>query len=95
LSLRNIRSVFQNERVTTVIDQGRFQIGVVQIASRMVRRIVSYHREGDRVQKGQRIGMIKFGSQVDVVIPKLKDLEIRVQKGETVKAGKTILAMYS
>lgn len=95
LSLRNIQSVFQNERVTTVIDQGMFQIGVVQIASRLVRRIVSYHQEGDRIQKGQRIGMIKFGSQVDVVIPKLKGLEILVRKGEAVKAGETILGLYN
>jgi len=94
LSLRDIQSVFQNERMTTVIDQGMFQIGVVQIASRLVRRIVSYHQEGDWVQKGQRIGMIKFGSQVDVVIPKLEGLKIHVQKGETVKAGETILAIY-
>lgn len=94
LSLRNIQSVFQNERVTTVIDQGGFQIGVVQIASRLVRRIVSYHKEGDRVKKGQRIGMIKFGSQVDVVIPKLTGLEILVHEGETVTAGETILGVY-
>ena len=94
LSLRNIQSVFQNERVTTVIDQGGFQIGMVQIASRLVRRIVSYHQEGAWIQKGQRIGMIKFGSQVDVVLPKLADLDIRVQEGEKVKAGETILGVY-
>jgi len=95
LSLRNIQSVFQNERVTTVIDQGGFQIGVVQIASRLVRRIVSYQKEGDRVQKGQRIGMIKFGSQVDVVIPKLTGLEILANEGETVKAGETVLGSFT
>lgn len=94
LSLRNIQSVFQNERVTTVIDHGGFQIGVVQIASRLVWRIVSYHQEGDWIQKGQRIGMIKFGSQVDVVMPKLTDLEILVLEGEIVKAGETILGIY-
>ena len=93
--MRNIKSIFQNERVTTVIDQGGFQIGVVQIASRLVRQIVSYHREGDWVQKGQRIGMIKFGSQVDVVLPKLTGLEILVLEGETVKAGETIIGVYN
>ena len=94
LSLRNIQSVFQNKRVTTVLDQGGFQIGMVQIASRLVRRIVSYHQEGAWIQKGQRIGMIKFGSQVDVLLPKLADLDIRVQEGEKVKAGETILGVY-
>jgi len=61
----------------------------------LVRRIVSYQKEGDRVQKGQRIGMIKFGSQVDVVIPKLTGLEILANEGETVKAGETVLGSFT
>ena len=94
LSLKNMESVLENERVTTVIDNGRFQIGVVQIASRLVRRIVSYLSEGDGVQIGQRIGMIKFGSQVDVVVPELDGLEILVKSADWVEAGTTILCQH-
>jgi phosphatidylserine decarboxylase len=77
-----------------VIDQGRFRVAVVQIASRLVRRIVSYCEEGDLLDLGQRIGMIKFGSQVDLIIPKRGDLRIRIRKGETTLAGETVMASF-
>jgi len=95
LSLKKIEALFCNERVTTIIDNGRFKVGVVQIASRLVRRIVSYLNEGDSVQIGQRIGMIKFGSQVDLVIPKLANIEINVKPGDRVMAGLSVIAEYS
>jgi phosphatidylserine decarboxylase len=85
----------RSERFTTVIDNGKIQVGVVQIASRFVRRIVSYVREGQPVQPGQRIGMIRFGSQVDLVIPSLGDCQIAVEPGVTVRAGLTVIARYS
>ena len=94
LSLRNVESLFENERVTTIIENGVFRIGVIQIASRMVRRIISYLTEGDRVSRGQRIGMITFGSQVDCVIPGMKDLDCKTKVGDEVKAGSTIIAEY-
>lgn len=94
LSLRRPESDTLNERVTTVIDNGQFRIGVVQIASRLVRRIVSYSKEGDRVAIGQRIGMIRFGSQVDVAIPELENLGIVVRRGDSVKAGVSLIARY-
>jgi phosphatidylserine decarboxylase len=93
-SLRDIDSIFENERVTSIIDTGHFQIAVVQIASRLVRRIVSYLVEGDSVLIGQRMGMIKFGSQVDIVIPVLPDMMIGVNEGDLVKAASTILCKY-
>ena len=94
LSLRKPEALFCNERVTTVIDNGLFRVGVIQIASRLVRRIVSYLSEGMEVRIGQRMGMIKFGSQVDVVIPELKGLNVRIQQGEQVEAGTTIICDY-
>lgn len=94
LSLKRMESVLENERVTSVIDNGCYQIGVVQIASRLVRRIVSYLSVGDDVQRGQRIGRITFGSQVDVVVPKLDSLEILVKPGEWIEAGTTILCQH-
>ena len=55
---------------------------------------VQYINEGDTVESGQRIGMIKFGSQVDVVIPDLNQLKIQVKAGEEVQAGTTVLAEF-
>ncbi|HEY40941.1 MAG TPA: phosphatidylserine decarboxylase family protein [Dehalococcoidia bacterium] len=94
VSLRQQESETLNERVTTVISNGMFSVGVVQIASRLVRRIVSYINEGDDLQIGQRIGAIVFGSQVDVAIPELENLSIEVKPGDEVKAGISIVARY-
>lgn len=94
ISLRKQEANMVNERITTVIDNGRFRIGVIQIASRLVRRIVSYVKEGDNLEIGQRIGIIKFGSQVDVVIPALEALKIEVKPGDEVIAGISVVARY-
>jgi phosphatidylserine decarboxylase len=94
LSLRRPESESLNERVTTIIDNGAFKVAVIQIATRLVRRIVSYLKQGDTVEIGQRIGMIKFGSQVDMTIPELQQLEIVVKPGDAVKAGLTVIAKY-
>ena len=83
-----------NERVTTIIDSGTFKIAVVQIASRLVRRIASYLGEGDRVRIGQRIGVIRLGSQVDVAIPEIENLRINVKPGDEVRAGVSVIARY-
>ena len=94
ISLRRQESEILNERVTTVIGNGIFNVGVVQIASRLVRKIISYVKEGDELQIGQRIGAIVFGSQVDVVIPELENLRIEVKPGDEVKAGVSVVARY-
>jgi len=94
LSLRRQESEILNERVTTIIDNGVFRVGVIQIASRLVRRIVAYLKEGDGVRIGQRIGAIIFGSQVDVAIPDIEDLKISVKPGDEVRAGISVIARY-
>lgn len=94
MSLGKPESEIANERVSTILDNGTFRIGVVQIASRLVRQIVSYLKEGDAVKIGQRIGMIRFGSQVDTIIPRLNNLNFDVVVGDTVKAGVTVLARW-
>ncbi len=94
MSLRKQESDILNERVTMVIGNGTFNVGVVQIASRLVRRIVSYVKEGNDLQIGQRIGAIVFGSQVDVAIPELENLSIKIKVGDEVKAGLSIVARY-
>jgi len=94
ISLRRQEAAILNERVTTIIHSGTFKIGLIQIASRLVRRIVSYVKEGDTLQIGQRIGIIKFGSQVDLIIPKIENLEIKVKQGNEMLAGVSLIAEY-
>jgi phosphatidylserine decarboxylase len=91
-SLKRMDAVFTNERATIVLEQRGLQVAVVLIASRLVRRIVSYVREGDRVALGQRIGVIRFGSQVDLVLPDREDVRVLVEPGERVWAGETVVA---
>ncbi len=95
MSLKSAESDTLNERNTMIIDSGLFKVCVVQIASRMIRKIVSYISEGEDIKIGQRIGMIKFGSQADLIIPDIQGLKITVKEGELVYSGKSIIAEYS
>jgi phosphatidylserine decarboxylase len=63
----------------------------VQVAGILARRIVCYVRRGDRVQQGEIFGTILFGSRVDVYLP--RHVAVRVQKGERVKGGKSVLGV--
>jgi phosphatidylserine decarboxylase len=94
-SLKKMEAVIQNERALTVIDNGNFKVGIVQIASRLVRKIVLYLQEGNEVGRGERIGMIRFGSQVDLILPNLPPVKIEVNQGDTVTAGISIVAKIS
>jgi phosphatidylserine decarboxylase len=80
-----------NERNALVIvtDAGA-RIAVVQIAGLVARRIVPFTREGETVGAGQRIGMIRFGSRVDVYLP--EGTQLLVTSGQTAIAGETVLA---
>ena len=90
LSLKMPDALIRNERNTLIIDQGSYKVGVVQTASRLVRRIDSYVEKGSFLRKGQWFGMIRFGSQVDVIIP--KDFNLCIEVGQQVYAAKTIFA---
>ena len=94
MSLRMQESEIVNERVTTVISNGTFSVGVIQISSRLVRKIISYFTKGDSLKIGQRLGAIVFGSQVDVVIPELDNLKMEINSGDEVKAGISVIARY-
>ena len=80
----------RNERNEFIINSKYGDVSVTQIAGTIARRIVSYSNVNDIIEQGQRIGMIRFGSRVDVTIP--HDFDITVRKGERVLAGKTIIA---
>ncbi len=94
-SLRKPEMVNSNERVTTVIGTEDLQIAMVQIASRLVRRIVTFVSEGDELGLGQRIGAIRFGSQVDLLLPLEKDIRLAVEVGDRLVAGRTIVAVVA
>jgi len=93
-SLKRMDSLLDNERVFSIISGPNIKIGMVQIASRIVRRIVPFVIEGEIVRQGDRIGMIRFGSQVDLMIPGRNDLTITVKNGDYVKAGLSVVARY-
>jgi len=65
-------------------------VGARQIAGILARRIVFWKRDGDRVERGQRVGMIKFGSRVEVTLP--PGQRVLVAQGDKVRAGATVLA---
>lgn len=93
-SLKRDDAPYKNERVIEIVENDKCKIGFIQIASRLVRRIVSYVKVGDELDLGQRVGIITFGSQVDIVLPKLHDLKIKVNIGEQVYAGLSIIAEF-
>lgn len=84
------KSSEKNERNLINIKSEQGDFTVVQIAGLIARRIVCWVKKGDKLLIGQRIGMIKFGSRVDLYIP--SGYEIEVHKGDKVIAGQTILA---
>jgi phosphatidylserine decarboxylase len=79
-----------NERNAFIITSSRARIGVVQIAGLIARRIVAFVQEGQTVAAGDRIGMIRFGSRVDVYLP--EGGHALVAEGQTAIAGETVLA---
>lgn len=94
-SLGRPEMVYENERATTVIERGDLEIAMVQIASRLVRQIASYVKVGEEVALGQRVGVIRLGSQVDVVLPARPDLTVNVRAGQRVRAGESVLAVVT
>lgn len=93
LSLKHEEALRRNERNTIVIDHPNGKVGVVQTASRRVRRIVTYKKEGEMITKGDWFGMIKFGSQVDLIIP--ATCKLSVELGQQVYARKTMMAWWT
>jgi phosphatidylserine decarboxylase len=80
----------ENERNGFVIATGKSKIGVVQIAGLIARRIVCFVREGESVAGGERIGLIRFGSRVDVYLP--QGTHTLVAEGQYAVGGETVLA---
>ena len=91
LNAMNPESAILNEQTLVVIEDGEHSVSFKQIAGLLARRIICDVKTGDVVQRGQRMGMIKFGSRVDVLMP--ADVELRVKPGDRVQGGKSILGV--
>ena len=81
-----------NERNSLVISTPNGRIGVIQIAGLVARRIVSFVREGQTLAAGERFGLIRFGSRLDVYLP--EGTSALVSVGQTAIAGETIIADF-
>jgi phosphatidylserine decarboxylase len=84
------KASLDNEQNRILIETSRGLAEVVQIAGLVARRIVCWVSPGDRVERGGRIGLIRFGSRVDLLLP--PGTKVRVRIGDRVKGGVTVLA---
>ena len=86
------KSSVDNEHNTIVVRNEEQEVLFRQIAGFVARRIISYPEVGDHVDQGEEVGMIKFGSRVDVFLP--KSVYVAVSKGDKVVSKKTVLAYF-
>jgi len=92
LSAYNKRAEYENEYGDTMIDTTLGRVIVRQIAGLVARRVVGRAAVGDVLGKGERLGLIRFGSRVDVFLPEAFSPQVGV--GDRVRAGETIIARY-
>ena len=84
------KASLDNEQMSVGIETGRYKVLVRQIAGAIARRIVTYSKDGDAAHQGDRFGLIRFGSRVDVFVP--VGSTMRATVGEKTSAGTTLLA---
>lgn len=84
------KASLENEQMSVGIESGPNRVLVRQIAGFVARRIVNYSREGEQVTQGERMGIIRFGSRVDVFLPTASS--IRAKVGDLTAAGSTVIA---
>lgn len=81
----------ENEQTAMVISSGGNKVLVKQIAGLIARRIVCYAKPGDAVKTGERYGLIRFGSRVDIFLP--KTAEVKVKVGDRVKGARDVIGV--
>ena len=79
----------KNEQNEMKLSDGRWNVTVRQIAGIVARRIVFFKEKGDTLKRGERFGLIQFGSRVDIFLP--QEGSLRVAEGDRVKGGETVL----
>lgn len=86
------KASIENEQNRITLSTPRGSLTFKQIAGALARRIVFYPRVGDDVRRGERIGLIKFGSRVDIFLP--DGAEVLVTRGQKLKAGRSAIARW-
>jgi len=86
------RASVENEQNVFTLSTDAGEMVFKQIAGLIARRVVSWKKQGERVARGERIGLVRFGSRVDLWVP--KEAEIVVKVGENVKGGSSVLARW-
>jgi phosphatidylserine decarboxylase len=86
------RASLENEQNIFTLSTDAGEIVFKQIAGLIARRVVSWKKAGEKVARGERIGLVRFGSRVDLWVP--KEAEILVKVGENVKGGSSVLARW-
>ena len=90
----NHKTSTQNERTSTLFEtKGHNRYKIKQIAGFIARRILNYMKTGQIVEKGHRLGFIRFGSRVEIIIPK-NNFEILVKKGDKVRANLSSIGIF-
>lgn len=88
------RAALENETCAVVLDAGQGRrMAFVQMAGLIARRIICWTEKGDTLTKGERFGMIRFGSRVDLYLP--LEMRLEVKKGQRVKAGESVIGRFS
>lgn len=85
------KASLDNEQTAMIIVNGKQKVLVKQIAGLIARRIVCYAKPGDTIKAGERYGLIRFGSRVDLFLP--RDAEIRVKVGDRIKGARDIIGV--
>ena len=86
------RASFENEQNVFTLSTDAGEMVFKQIAGLIARRVVSWKKVGERVARGERIGLVRFGSRVDVWVPRNAEIVVRV--GESVKGGSSVVAHW-
>jgi phosphatidylserine decarboxylase len=85
------KASLDNEQTGMVISDGKNKVLVKQIAGLIARRIVCYAKQGDTLSAGERYGLIRFGSRVDLFLPKSTDLMVKV--GDRIKGSRDVIGV--
>ena len=85
------KASLDNEQTAMVITSGKYKVLVKQIAGLIARRIVCYAKPGDTIKTGERYGLIRFGSRVDIFLP--KEAELKVKVGDRIKGARDIIGV--
>jgi len=95
LDARTAESARVNESNLIILDRQGETIGVRQVSGAIARRIVCPLEPGRPLQRGERFGMIKFGSTTELILPRPDEVAVRVRVGEKVRGGLTVLAAFT